>query len=99
MEEQKKKTFKNKNIFEYLANILCAKDVELYKRHVSEDGFDSDFKKVVVLRYLSMSPDERVRNVVINNQLALDRMECKLAYRYLIKVVPRQRSNFIRYIK
>ena len=99
MEQQKKKTFKNKNIFGYLANILCSKDVELYKRHVLEDGFDADFKKVVVLKYLSMSPDERVRRVIFENQIALDRMDCKLAYRYLMKVVPRQQSGFIRYIK
>lgn len=96
--EQKKK-FKNRNIFDYLANILCGKDSEKYARHVSEEGFDSDFKKVVVLRYLSMSPDQRVRQLVFDNQLSFDRMDCKELYRYLMQTVPRQRSGFIRYIK
>lgn len=99
MEQQKKKTFKNRNLFDYLGNILVGKNMELYSRHIAEEGFDADFKKVVLLRYLSMSTDERVRNVVMENQLTFDRMDCKVLYRYLIRVIPRQRSNFIRYIK
>ena len=99
MERRKKKTFENRNLFDYLGNILVGKNRELYSRHVAEDGFDSDFKKVVLLRYLSMSPDERVRRIVFENQLSFDRMDCKVLYRYLMAVVPRQRSSFIRYIK
>lgn len=94
-----RKSFKNRNIFDYLGNILVGKSRDAYERHVSEPGFDVDFKKVVVLRYLSMSTDERVRNLVIGNQLSLERMEPKMLYRYLISKVPRQRSTFIRYLK
>lgn len=97
--EQKKKTFKNRNIFDYLKNILTSKNRDDYQRHVAEDGFDVDFKKVVVLRYLSMSPDPRVREIVFENQLSFDRMDCKTLYRYLMCVVPRQQNPFIRYIK
>ena len=97
--EPKKKTFKNRNIFEYLKNILTTKDKDEYFKHISEDGFDADFKKVVVLRYLSMSPDEKVRSIVFENQLTFDRMDCKTLYRYLMCVVPRQRNSFIKYIK
>ena len=99
MEQRKKKTFGNRNLFDYLGNILVGKNRELYSRHISEDGFDADFKKVVLLRYLSMSPDERVRRIVFENQLSFDRMCCKVLYRYLMAVVPRQRNGFIRYIK
>ena len=99
MEQQRKKTFKNRNIFGYLGNILCGKSTELYSRHIAEDGFDSDFKKVVLLRYLSMSPDERIREIVFKNQLLFDRTDSKTLYRYLLKVVPRQKSEFIKYIK
>ena len=96
--EQKKK-FKNRNLFDYLNNILCAKNMEMYNKHVAEEGFDVDFKKVVLIRYLSMSTDPRIREVVFKNQLFFDRTDCKTLYRYLIKVIPKQKSNFIKYIK
>ena len=97
--EPKKKVHKNRNLFDYLANILTEKDMEKYARQVAEEGFEADFKKVVLLRYLSMSPDPRVRDIVFRNQLSFDRMDCRILYRYLIRVVPRQRNPFIRYIK
>ena len=97
--EPKKKTFKNKNIFEYLKNILSLKDRALYETHISEEGFETDFKKVVLMRYLSMSEDSRIRNLVFENQLSFDRMDCKMLYRYLMAVVPKQKNHFIRYIK
>lgn len=99
METPKKKTFKNRNIFDYMKNILTTKSEDEFKRHVADDGFDADFKKVVVLRYLSMSPDPTVREIVFQNQLSFDRMDCKTLYRYLMATVPVQRSSFIRYIK
>jgi hypothetical protein len=99
MSDIKKKTFKNKNLFDYLGNILCGKDIETYFKHIAEEGFDIDFKKVVLIKYLSMSPDPNVRQIVLDNQLTFDRMDCKTLYRYLLRVVPKQRSAFIKYIK
>lgn len=96
---EKKKTFKNKNIFEYLGNILVDKDIKLYQSHVSAEGFEIDFKKVVLLKYLSMSPDSRIRKIVFENQLSFDRMDCRILYRYLLSVIPKQKSKFIRFIK
>lgn len=97
--ETKKKNFKNRNLFDYLNNILCLKDMELYSKQVAEEGFDVDFKKVVLVRYLSMSKDPKIREIVFRNQLLFDRTDCKTLYRYLIRVIPKQRENFIRYIK
>ena len=97
--ETKKKNFRNKNLFDYLNNILCLKDMELYEKQVVEDGFEPDFKKVVLMRYLSMSKDPLVRDIVLKNQLLFDRTDCKTLYKYLILTVPRQRESFIRYIK
>jgi hypothetical protein len=97
--EEKKKNFKNRNLFVYLNNILCLKDMELYKKQIAEEGFDADFKKVVLVRYLSMSKDPRIREIVFKNQLLFERTDCKTLYRYLIRVVPKQMDNFIRYIK
>ena len=97
--EPKKKNFKNRNLFDYLNNILCLKDTELMERQVAEEGFDSDFKKVVLMRYLSMSKDPRIREIVFKNQLFFDRTDCKTLYRYLVRVVPKQKESFIKYIK
>ena len=99
MEAQKKKTFRNRNLFDYLKNILTLKSEDTYRRDISKDGFDADFKKVVLMRYLSMSPDQAVREVVLRNQLELDRMPPSIAYWYLLKTVPVQRNPFIRYLK
>jgi len=96
--EQKKKTFKNKNIFDYLRNILVDKDIKLYQSHISSEGFEIDFKKVVLLKYLSMSPDSRIRKIIFENQLSFDRMDCKILYRYLLCVIPRQKNHFIQFI-
>ena len=97
--EAKKRTFRNRKMFDYLGNIMCGKDMSLYMRHVGEESFDADFKKVVLVRYLSMSRDPRVREIVMANQLQFDRVDCRTLYRYLIRTVPRQRDPFVRYIK
>ena len=97
--QENSKTFKNKNIFDYLGNILVSKNIKQYKEHISQEGFYSDFKKIVVLRYLSMSNDVKVRNIILKNQMSLEQMDEKILYRYLIKTISRQSSKFIKYIK
>ena len=97
-ERQKKKTFKNRNLFDYLRNILKDKDVETYGNHIRREDFDEDFKKFMVLRYLSMCRDPNVRKIVLEKQLFLDRMDPKTAYLYLMKTIPRQWDHFIRYL-
>ena len=42
------KKFKNKNLFDYLKNILTDKNEKLYQIHINESGFDIDFKKIVL---------------------------------------------------
>lgn len=93
------KKFKNRNLFDYLKNILKDKDMELYRVHVSDDAFETDFKKFMEIRYLSMCGDENVRNFVVDNQFLLEKMDCKLLYMFLIRTVPRQYNHFIQYIK
>ena len=53
----------------------------------------------MVLRYMSMSFNEEVRNIVIDNYITLERMPEKQLYKWLLKTVPKQNSSFIRYIK
>lgn len=49
--------------------------------------------------YLSMSLDPKVRKVVFDNQLSLDRMSKKVHYMFLMKMVPYQRNTFIKYVR
>lgn len=93
-----KKNFKNRNLFDYLRNILKDKDMALYRRHLEIDNFEEDFKKFMVLRYLSMCRDPNVRRIVLERQFLLDKMDSKTAYLYLIRTVPRQVDHFIKYL-
>ena len=98
MDGKPKKTFKNRNLFDYLRNILKDKDMDLYRKHLRIENFEEDFKKFMVLRYLSMCRDPAVRRVVLERQLFLDRMDSRTAYLYLIRTVPGQSDHFITYL-
>lgn len=95
---EKKKTYKNRNLFDYLKNILKDKDLDLYRKHLQIENFEEDFKKFMVLRYLSMCRDPNVRRIVLERQFLLDKMDSKTAYLYLIRTVPRQVDHFIKYL-
>ena len=97
-ETPKRKNFKNRNLFDYLRNILKDKDLGLYRRHLEIENFEEDFKKFMVLRYLSMCRDPNVRKIIFERQLSLDRMSSKTAYLYLLRNVPRQTDHFIKYL-
>ena len=89
---------KSTMLFDVLANILTEKSEETYVKHIAADDF-AVAAKFMVLRYLTMSSSEAVRNVVLENYVVLERMEEKLLYKWLLRNVPRQRSSFIRYIR
>lgn len=40
-----------------------------------------------------------VRQIVLDNQLSFSRMDIKIIYKLLLKIVPKQRSSYIAYIK
>lgn len=90
--------FKSNMLFDVLANILVGKSEELYEKHIQSENF-KDAAKFMVLRYLSMSFSEEVRNIVIDNCITLERMPEKTLYKWLLKSIPKQNSSFIRYIK
>lgn len=96
-----KKTGKYKNamLFEYLSNILMEKSAKKYQYHVDDVEFNSSFTGYMIIKYLSMHTKPEVRNVVFVNQIALDRMSGRNLYWFLLNVVPRQSSSFIKYIK
>ena len=86
-------------LFESLKNILTDKSVDIFKEHTQNDQKWKSFSKFIVLRYLTMSTNEKVRNIVLDNILTLDRMPPKQMYMWLINKIPRQSNSFIRYIK
>lgn len=90
--------FKNNILFDVLANILVNKSLAEYTVHRNSEDFAAA-SKFMVLRYLTMSNSEKVRNIVLDNYLTLERMPMNALYYWLILNIPKQNNAFIRYIK
>ena len=90
--------YKSTMLFDAMNNILVGKSMETYRRHVAHPDF-KDFKGYNCRRYMTMSPDPRVRQIVLDNYAVLERMDDKTLYLWLMKKLPKQSSGFIRYIK
>lgn len=91
--------FKSQLIFAVLSNILKDKSFEIYNKHISNEEEWPTVSKFIMLRYLSMSYSQAVREVVLDNYLTLERMPEKALYKWLLTKIPRQNSGFIKYIK
>ena len=89
---------KSTMLFDVLANILSTKSEEVYKKHIASENF-KDAASFMVRRYLTMSLNSAVRDVVLDNYLTLERMPAEVQYHWLMKKIPRQRNTFIRYIR
>lgn len=85
-------------LFDVLANILQTKSIELYEEHIASENF-KDASPFMVRRYLTMSLNPKVREIVLDNYLSLERMSETIQYLWLLKAIPKQKSTFIRYIK
>lgn len=94
----KSKKFRNNYLFDYLKNILTTKSMNVYNKHL-EDDFEMSYQPYMINNYLSMSTNAKVRQIIFDNQLSLDRMEKKNHYLFLIKAIPKQFNSFIKYIK
>jgi len=93
-------TFKNNYLFDYLRNIIQDKSISLYNAHVADCDFESSFSPFMVLRYLSMHKNKKVRDVVLEDQRILENFPEKAElYKYLLMAVPKQSTAFIKYIK
>ena len=89
---------KSTMLFDVLANILSTKSEDIYKKHISSENF-KDAAPFMVRRYLTMSPNPNVRDIVLDNYLTLERMPAEVQYSWLMKKIPKQRNTFIRYIR
>lgn len=85
-------------LFDVLANILQTKSIELYSKHIASEDF-KDAAPFMVRRYLTMSNNPKVRDIVLNNYLSLERMAGDVQYLWLLRAIPKQNSTFIRYIR
>lgn len=92
--------FKNNYLFDYLQNILKDKSEDLYVKHISDCDFEVSFSSFMILRYLSMHTNEEVRSIVLEQQRILENFLGKAElYKYLLEIVPKQTTTFIKYIK
>lgn len=90
----------NNLLFDYLKNILELKSFEKYEKDILNPEFYKNFSKFMILRYLSMHKDSSVRSIILNNQLVLERFtEPEHVYKFLLDIIPKQKSSFIKYIK
>lgn len=86
-------------LFDALGNILQRKSEDVFQKHIAMEDFEKQFPRYMVLRYLSMAKPE-VANVILENQLTLERMPSnKAVYRFLMNEIPQQKSAFIKYLK
>jgi hypothetical protein len=100
--ENKTKKYQNRFIFDYLKNILTTKSIKIYQEHINDvDNFKS-FPAMVILRYLTMCQDINVRNLVLKNQIFLERLYKNFPekfYLWCIISIPKQNVSFIKYLK
>ena len=85
-------------LFDVLTNILQTKSIDLYNAHIASENF-KDASPFMIRKYLTMSTNPKVRDIVLDNYLTLERMPDKVLYKWLLKSIPQQKSGFIRYIK
>ena len=90
--------YKSTILFDCLNNILVSKSEAVYNRHITDENF-KDVSSFILVKYIGMSPDPEVRQVALDNQETLERMEPKILYRYLMRTVRKQRSGFIKFIR
>ena len=80
-------------MFDVLTDIIKFKTGELHK----EEDFEKVFNVFMIIRYLSM--DERFTDCAyIANQLHNGTLSQKNMYKLLIKLVPKSKNHFIKYI-
>lgn len=89
---------KSTMLFDCMSNILTTKSLSLYSQHIASENF-KDFTKFMALRYMTMHPNQAVRDIVLDNYVSLERLDEKTAYYWLLLHIPRQKSGFIRYVR
>ena len=93
---------KSDKLFDYLDNILVAKDIKRWERDIEEMDFRKQFPVFMVLRFLSMNSNDAVRGVVIEGHYWLNKLgksDPEGLYLYLLKHTPKlftSRTTFLK---
>lgn len=89
------------DLFMILGNILVDKDIHLYENHIQNELFESVYSNFMVIRYLSLNSNPSVRKVALDYLTILERLSDhpEIAYKLLLKVVPKTYNRFTPYIK
>jgi len=90
--------YRSNMLFDAMNNILVTKSEEIWRSHTEDPNF-KDFTGFICRKYMTMSPDPRVRQIVLDNYVSLERLDDKVLYRWLMEKLPRQKSGFIKFIK
>lgn len=85
--------------FDYLENILKQKDASLMHKHIDDEQFEKTYSSFMIQRYLSMHPSLDISSLIVTNQKALEALSPSAHYRFLMRVIPKTKQSFIRYIK
>lgn len=91
--------YNNSILFEALQNILVDKSEKIFREHIQNEEKWKTFSKFMIMRYLTMSQNPLIRDIILDNYLSLDRMPPKQLYIWLLKKIPKQKTSFIKYIK
>ena len=90
--------FKSTMLFDVLGNILTNKSISQYQKHIKSENF-KDASKFMILKYLTMSSNPIVRQIVMDNYITLERMTEHIVYKWLLNNIPKQNNSFIKFIK
>lgn len=90
--------YKTNTLFDVLENILKTKSMDVYRKHVGSEGF-KDASGFMMRRYLSMHENRAVREVILENWAALERLPDRIVYLWCLKNVPKQSKTFIKYLR
>lgn len=89
---------KSTMLFDVLKNILSDKSMNLYQQHISSPNW-KDAAKFIVIRYLGMHSNSKVRDIILDNYVTLERMPDTILYKWLILKIPKQKMTFIKYLR
>lgn len=90
--------FKSTMLFDVLKNILTTKSMNLYRKHISSVNF-KDAAPFMVRRYLTMHTNSVIRDIMLDNFAALERMDERTLYLWLLEKIPKVNNSFIRYLR
>lgn len=89
----------NTMFFDYLKNILCTQDINILANDITHPLFNTTYSVFMVDKYLSMHTNKTISDKIVKLQSTLEKLSPEAHYRLMLKIIPKQYSSFIRYIK